>query len=168
MLAVVQAGKTSGAHRADIYGCLYFYLLEQLRTFAERLNRFRINFGIFNAEPESLAKAIRGDGFSSYGLPANTTFDRIDVSKDLGGERRKVYGIIAGWTPMLKKHKHATLIGHFNEWHKHRKSAGAPTLNEEAKSELVSMLIKDGRVCIVQSHEAGTSNLRCHNRSPSS
>ena len=149
MLAVVQAGKTCGAHRADLYGCLYFYLLEQLRTFAERLHRFRINFGIFNTDPESLAPVIRQGAFSSYGLPANITFDRIDVSNLLDGERQKVYGILAGWIPMLKKNKHATLIGHFNEWHKRRKNAGAPTLDEEAKSELVSILIKDGRVCIV-------------------
>jgi len=45
---------------------------------------------------------------------------------------------------MLRDNKHATLMAAFTGWHKTDMSATES--NEERKSELISMLIKDGRI----------------------
>ena len=86
---------------------------------------------------------------AQYGYPPDTTFDRIDVSNLLdGAERIRIPSILTDWGPMLKENKHATLLGYFDEWQHHKKNASGPTSSDETSSELISMLIKDGRVCI--------------------
>ena len=143
--AVIQAGVAHGAQRADIYGCLYFY---QLRAFADRLRRFRINFRIFSFGPSLLFRSISDGDLVRYGFPPGTLFDRINVTNVLDGvERVRIPGILADWAPLLKENKYATLLGYFTEWYNYIKNASGPMSSEEMKSELIAMLIKDGRVC---------------------
>lgn len=113
--------------------------------FTERLHRFRINFRFFCTDPGLLAEKIRKDELASYGFPEDTTFDRIDVS-DLsdGTKNNTIPDILTDWGPMLKDNKHATLLASFTGWH--MTNMGASEAIEERKSELISMLIKDGRV----------------------
>jgi hypothetical protein len=76
-------------------------------------------------------------------------FDRIDVTNLLdGAERVRIPSVLTDWGPMLKENKYATLLGFFTEWQNHKKNASGPMSSEETKSELISMLIKDGRVCM--------------------
>ena len=148
--AVIKAGEAHGASRADLYGCLYFYLSDQLRTFANRLRRFRIKFGVFSEDPHSLACDLRENLLAPHGFPAGTKFDRIDVSNLLdGAERTKIPNIITDWGPMMEENKHATLIGSFTEWHRHQKNASVATSSEETKSEFISKLITEDRVSSV-------------------
>ena len=151
-MAVIKAGEAHGAQRADLYGCLYFYLSDQLRTFAGRLRRFRIKFGIFCEQPSTLARRLREGLLAPYGFPAETKFDRIDVSNLLADvEPTKISNVITDWGPMLKENKHATLIASFTEWDKHQRNASVPTSSEETKSEFISKLIAEGRVNSISS-----------------
>jgi hypothetical protein len=79
-------GISHGATREDIYGCLYFYLSEQLRMFADRLSRFRMNFRVFSFEARDLSRRIQQGAFEQYGIPSSKRFDRIDVSNILDAE----------------------------------------------------------------------------------
>jgi hypothetical protein len=145
--AVIKAGEAHGAQRADLYGCLYFYLSDQLHTFIDRLRRFRIKFGIFNEDPNVLACHLRENLLAPYGFPTGTKFNRIDVANLLGGaDRTKIPPIITDWGPMIKENKHAMLIASFTEWHNYQKNASVPTSSDEMKSEFISKLIADGRV----------------------
>jgi hypothetical protein len=64
---VVKAGKAHGAQSVDLYGCLYFYLSDQLRMFADRLSKFRISFCIFDRDARDLAKDLRAGELISHG-----------------------------------------------------------------------------------------------------
>ena len=66
--AVVEVGKAHGASRSDIYGCLYFYLSEQLRTFAERLSRFHIKFSVCCKDARDLPSEIKRGALKSHGI----------------------------------------------------------------------------------------------------
>lgn len=89
--AVLEAGKTHGALRADLFGCLYFYLADQLHEFAQRLSRFRIIFKMYNIDTSDLLRNIRSGAIHSiHGLPASIRFDRIDVSYTIDVDLRKV------------------------------------------------------------------------------
>jgi hypothetical protein len=143
--AVIKTGEAHGAQHADLYGCLYFYLSDQLRTFVDRLRRFRIKFFIFNEDPKVLACYLRENLLALYGFPAGTKFDRI--ANLLGGvDRTKIPPIITDWGPMIKENKHATLIASFTEWHNYQKNASVPTPSDETKSECIPKLIADGMV----------------------
>jgi hypothetical protein len=58
---------------------LYFFVSDQLRTFAERLNKFRISFKIFDQAPKELAKTLRSGTAEPIGLPRHSIFDRIHI-----------------------------------------------------------------------------------------
>ena len=80
---VIAAGKAHGALREDLYGCLYFYLSEQFRSFAERIKRFHVTFHVFDCDARDLARDILSGQLESRGLPKDTHFDRIDVSGNI-------------------------------------------------------------------------------------
>lgn len=114
---VIATGKSHGASRADLYGCLYFYLSEQLRKFATRLRTFRVKILAFNVDARNLAKGIRSGILMSHGLPKSISFDRIDVSNILDTEYVGLAGVLADWGPLLKKdNPHATLLGYSMNW----------------------------------------------------
>ncbi|KAF8891944.1 hypothetical protein CPB84DRAFT_1368633 [Gymnopilus junonius] len=114
---VVAAGKAHGAQPADIYGCLYFYLSEQFRIFADRLRKFKISFKIYTVDARQLAKNL-GDGiYESQGLTKDTVFDRIDVSNIIDTEYVGIPNVLADWAPFLNKNnKCAAILGYSMNW----------------------------------------------------
>jgi hypothetical protein len=138
--AVIETGRAHGAQRADVYGCLYFYLADELQTFADRLCSFHINFRVFSDEHRVLSKNLREGTLSPFGFPAGIKFDRIQVGdlSELAGEQMKISDILADWSPLLKENKHATLLCQILTWY--------GDFDEELEAELSAKLIKDGRV----------------------
>lgn len=140
------AGKAHGAQRADLYGCLYFYLSEQFRAFSARLKRFRISFHILNCDARDLAKDLRSGALNSQGLSKNLHFDRIDVSNIIDTEYVGIPNVLADWAPLLSEDNPcATLFGHSMNW-----VPKEPDANPDPKSmlSLASKLLKDDRVSL--------------------
>jgi hypothetical protein len=111
---VISTGQAHGAQREDLYGCLYFYLSDQLRMFAERVRRFRITFYLVDCHCHATTKDIRAGVFEQLGLPRTILFDRIDVSSVISSG---VSEMLADWAPLLNNiNPYATIFGHFLNW----------------------------------------------------
>jgi hypothetical protein len=113
---VISSGKTHGATREDLYGCLYFHLSDVLQEFARRLSKFHISFKILNGDMISLSDSIRNGELERMGLPAATRFDRVDVSNTMDVEYVGISRIVEKWGPLLKRAPTATLLGYFMNW----------------------------------------------------
>ncbi|KAG2123462.1 hypothetical protein DEU56DRAFT_48468 [Suillus clintonianus] len=113
---VLDAGTANGAQPEDIYGCLYFFLSHQLRTFARHLRKFRISFRVVTTDASNLSRLIREDDFSSFGIPSSVRFDRIDVSNILDVNYLGIRDVLTHWGPLLKKSRTAAIVGYFMNW----------------------------------------------------
>jgi hypothetical protein len=114
---VVKAGKAHGAQREDLYGCLYFYLSEQLRSFADRLSKFRISFRMFDRDARDLAKNLHIGALIGLGLPKGIRFDRIDVSNIIDTEYVGISNVLQDWAPLLSDtNRFATIVGYSMNW----------------------------------------------------
>jgi hypothetical protein len=144
--AVLQAGERHGVPRGDLYGCLYFYLQEQLHAFAERLSCFKATFHVFCMDAQKLAQEIH-DGTLAHVVPPTTTFDRIEVSNIFDTEYVGIPGVIESWGPFLKVSGDAAIVGFFMNWAPKQPGAVAKNCEKDVVSRLTSSMIKDGRVC---------------------
>lgn len=114
---VIAAGKERGAQRADLYGCLYFYLSKQLRMFSSRIKRFRIKFHMLDRDARALAKDLHSGVLESQGLPKSIRFDRIDVSNVIDNYYIGLPNVLSDWGPFLSgTNPCATLLGYSMNW----------------------------------------------------
>ena len=113
---VFDAGKAHGAQPEDIYGCLYFFLTDQLRAFSRHIHQHHISFHVFGFEACVLAQGIAQGEFAEYGVPSTTRFDRIDVSNIMDPNYAGIRGVINAWGPLLAKGKNSALTGYFMNW----------------------------------------------------
>ncbi|KAF8137398.1 hypothetical protein EV363DRAFT_1394947 [Boletus edulis] len=113
---VFSAGKAHGAQPEDVYGCLYFYLSDQLRAFARHLRQHRISIHVFNSEACALAQGIPQGKFAEYGVPSTIRFDRIDVSNIMDPNYVGIRSVMDSWGPLLAKTENAALTGYFMNW----------------------------------------------------
>ena len=113
---VFSAGRAHGAQPEDVYGCLYFFLSDQLRAFARNIRQLRISFRVFNFEACALAEAIAQGEFTEYGIPSTIRFDRIDVSNIMDPNYAGIQGVMNTWGPLLAKTDNAALTGYFMNW----------------------------------------------------
>ena len=104
-----------GAQPEDIYGCLYFFLSEQLRMFAQRLRNFKISFKMFPFEACQLSQDIRQNSFAELGIPASIRFDRIEVSNLLDANYVGLRGVLTHWAPLLVDST-GVIVGYFMNW----------------------------------------------------
>ncbi|KAF7964996.1 hypothetical protein HWV62_1158 [Athelia sp. TMB] len=117
MEAVIAAGQACGAKSEDLYGCLYFYLSGQLRSFAERLKRFHITFQLFDVDARNLSKDIQSGALAQCGVPKRTRFDHVDVSNIFDTEYVGIPNVLSDWAPLLnKKNPCATILGYSMNW----------------------------------------------------
>lgn len=150
--AVISAGKAHGTQGSDIYGCLYFYLSEQIRTFASRLKHLRISFHVHHGDPLKLAQDISTGALERYGLPKETRFDRIDLSrhldlKDRFGQPTPFTDPIIAWGYLLSTtNKSAKILGHSRDWA--QTYADAIPRDEKICKDLTRQLIREGRVSV--------------------
>jgi hypothetical protein len=140
--AVVEAGRR---HGVPLYGCLYFYLSEQLQSFAERLSRFHIKFTILCRDARDLAQEIK-DGHLMPTIPPSVTFDRIEVSNTLDHEYIGIPRLLADWSKHLKKSDDAAIVGSFMNWVVKQPGATASSCSEAEIARLTEKMIEAGRV----------------------
>ncbi|KAI0309236.1 hypothetical protein OF83DRAFT_1072357, partial [Amylostereum chailletii] len=142
-VAVVEAGRHHGAPRADLYGCLYFYLSDQLREFHARLARFHIKFKMFDLDTVALSGAIRSGSHSKFGLPPSTRFDRIDVSNVVDVEYVGLRGVVKAWGGLMRDSPHATLLAYFMNWAAGNNDAQP---GKDAMRQLTTRMVTEGKV----------------------
>ncbi|KAJ8587573.1 hypothetical protein M405DRAFT_863636 [Rhizopogon salebrosus TDB-379] len=142
---ILKAGKAHGAQPEDIYGCLYFFLSDQLRTFARRLREFHISFRVVSIEASHLSCIIREGVLSSFGIPASVCFDRIEVSNILDVNYLGTQVVLTHWGPLLKDTRTAALVGYFMNWTMVQPDGSVPNAGRSVAKELVSDFIKKGR-----------------------
>lgn len=114
--AVRNVGKEYGAQTEDIYGCLYFFLSRELRTFARRVRQFPISFYVYCSEACNLSRGIQDGLLSSTGVPASIRFDRIEVSNILDANYVGMSGVLTHWAPLLAESRTAAIVGYFMNW----------------------------------------------------
>ncbi|KAG6915707.1 hypothetical protein DXG01_010301 [Tephrocybe rancida] len=114
MSLVFAYGQRYGVDRADAYGCLFFYLKNELSTFAKRLRGCRINITMTMADATALPKAI-----AAHTLPPFSPgcFDRIETSNL--ADYISAPSILRGWAPFLNRgNKCASILINFMNWQK--------------------------------------------------
>ena len=114
--AVVQTGKAHGAHQEDIYGCLYFFLSEQLRMCAQRICEIKMSFSLFASDACLLPKGIREGLISGCGIPPSVQFDRIEVSNILDANYVGINDVLLNWSPLMAESNTSTIVGYFMNW----------------------------------------------------
>jgi hypothetical protein len=145
--AVLQTGQRHGVLRGDLYGCLYFYLQEQLHAFAERLSFFNATFYVFCMDTRQLAQEVR-DGTLAHLVPPTATFDRIEVSNIFDTEYVGIPGVIESWGPFLKTSTDAAIVGSFMNWAPKQPGSVAKNCQKDVVRRLTSAMAADGRVCV--------------------
>ncbi|KAF8963713.1 hypothetical protein BDZ97DRAFT_1731661 [Flammula alnicola] len=143
---VVSAGKAHGAQSEDIYGCLYFFLSDQLRMFARRLREFKISFTVSNLDATSLSLDIQKDKLATYGIPRSILFDRIHVSNILDANYVGVTIVLKHWAPFLSKTNTASIVGYFMNWVALQEDGRASGAGNQAIKKAMDCMIADGRV----------------------
>ncbi|KAA1477214.1 hypothetical protein DENSPDRAFT_828525 [Dentipellis sp. KUC8613] len=138
---IIKTGNAHGASSEDIFGCLYFFLSDQLRTFTQRLKRFRINFHLLNQNATTLPRDIRSGALASI-VPKDMVFDRIDVSNIIDVEYVGLSSVLQGWGPMLKKTQTATILGYFMNWMVRQKGGQPDTAGFEKLRQLTRQMAK--------------------------
>jgi hypothetical protein len=141
---VLAAGQRHGAFRGDLYGCLYFYLAEQLRAFAERIAKLDIEFHVLCQDASQLSRDIRNGALSS--IPQQLSFDRIEVSNIMDHNYLDIPTVISDWGSLLKKTPHATLLGSFMNWHIDQLNSSSNNCDEKTMHLMMDDMKKHGRV----------------------
>ncbi|OAX31589.1 hypothetical protein K503DRAFT_777457, partial [Rhizopogon vinicolor AM-OR11-026] len=142
---ILEAGRAHGAQPEDIYGCLYFFLSDQLRTFARRLREFWISFHVVTTEAIHLSSIIREDILSPLGIPASTRFDRIEVSNILDVNYVGIGDVLTHWGPLLKDSRTAALVGYFMNWAFLQPNGDAQSAGHIEIKKIIDTFIEKGR-----------------------
>lgn len=107
-------GEERGLNRADSYGCLFFYLKNELFILAKRLRDCQINITMTMLDARELPSVISSSSFKSF---SPKCFDRIETSNlaDYVSAPR----IIRDWAPLLnRRNKSAAILINFMNWQK--------------------------------------------------
>lgn len=153
---VIKAGKAHGALPEDIYGCLFFFLSDELRTFFRRLRQFNISFSLSNFDASELSERIRRGSLAESGVPPSIRFDRIEVSNILDVQYAGVRDVLAHWAPLLKISTNATILGYFMNWTGLQEDGNAT--NKEGTMKMLLPLWKS-KMTVRSFHVALTSNI---------
>lgn len=138
----MKTGIAHGSPRADIFGCLYFYVSDQLREFARRLDRFHISFKLFNEDSGALAASIRSNSLSGLGLPSSTRFDRIAVSNIIDPSYVGLPKVLSDLGPLLSKEDpRATLLAYSLNWPMQHAGAKPGTDDTEKCMDVMQRLL---------------------------
>ncbi|KZT23891.1 hypothetical protein NEOLEDRAFT_1068587 [Neolentinus lepideus HHB14362 ss-1] len=144
--SVIETGKLHGAQRAEIFGCLYFFLTDQLRTFARRLRQFSISFHLYSEDARDLAGRMKAGGRVHSGVPPSVHFDRIEVSNIMDAEYVGISRVLTDWAPLLKNNRTATIIAYFMNWRARQKGADLFTAGKHVMDRIMDRLHQDNRV----------------------
>ncbi|EKM78526.1 hypothetical protein AGABI1DRAFT_101197 [Agaricus bisporus var. burnettii JB137-S8] len=162
---VIKAGKTHGALPEDIYGCLYFFLSDELRSFHRRIRQFHISFNLYNLDASELSRVIRNGSLAQDNLPASIRFDRIEVSNILDAHYVGLRDVLAHWAPLLTRSTTATIIGYFMNWTGLQKDGDATTAESHwmaTSLNSINALYDNSRPFKNYLKSQGLDNILCH------
>ncbi|KAL1728476.1 hypothetical protein EV714DRAFT_285697 [Schizophyllum commune] len=113
--AVLQSGARSGLDPADIYGCLFVHVRDQLAEMARRVERFDIDIHVMQSDARELANELKS-GMHEPHFAASYGFDRIETSNV--GDYIGLDRVLDSWGPLLsRRNPHATLLAYTMNWH---------------------------------------------------
>ncbi|KAF8621874.1 hypothetical protein AX15_007432 [Amanita polypyramis BW_CC] len=110
---VLESGRNHKIEPADIMGCLFFHLKDELMEFATRIKHFHINIHLTQFDPKILSR-----GLAIGALPAfdKGCFDRIDLSTMI--DSVGVQESLTSWAPLLnRQNNHACIIMRSDKWY---------------------------------------------------
>ncbi|KAF9236097.1 hypothetical protein BU15DRAFT_50530, partial [Melanogaster broomeanus] len=142
---VIEAGMAHGATPEDIYGCLYFMLSDELRTFARRIRALPISFHIFSTDARYLSLAITEGELTAYGIPPTVRFDRVETSNILDPNYVGVQDVLEAWGRLLAPGDHATIVGYFLNWFAFQEGATVHDAGEGVCARITKQLVQAGR-----------------------
>jgi len=144
---IVDTGKAHGARSEDIYGCLYFFLSTELRTFAKRLKTFSSSFTILNFDARLLPRIICDNSLPEVNIPPSIKFDRIEVSNILDENYVGLRDVLTLWAPLLQDSKSAAIVGYFMNWAFSGNVPGRATMaGERVASSLIPKVLAKEKV----------------------
>ncbi|KAG6853133.1 hypothetical protein C0991_006656, partial [Blastosporella zonata] len=114
MSLVFAYGERHGLHKADAYGCLFFYLKNELSVFAKRLRECRIKLTLTMGDATLIPKAITAGTLDRF---SPGCFDRIETSNlaDYVSSSR----ILKDWSSLLNRNNQfAAILINFMNWQK--------------------------------------------------
>lgn len=144
---VIKTGQAYGAQPEDVYGCLYFFLSDQLRKFAKRIRELDVTFQVFNTAAHTLAQDILGGQYSRYGLTPSVRFNRVGLAHTLT-DSGNMGDVLKLWTSLLAEGDTAAIVGVFSDWTIAQQDGSIVGANEAVVATIVGKLIKSGRVTI--------------------
>ncbi|KAG6901282.1 hypothetical protein C0995_014250 [Termitomyces sp. Mi166 len=115
MSLVFAHGEKCGLNRADSYGCLFFYLKNELSSFAKRLRDCRINITVTMFDATILPSVISSSSLKPF---SPGCFDRIETSNL--ADYLSAPRILRDWAQFLNHdNKFAAILINFMNWQKH-------------------------------------------------
>jgi hypothetical protein len=133
--------KSTRSPREDIYGCLYFFLSEQLRGVADRLQTTSTSFFVQMLDACDLGRKIRDGSLAADGIPSSIRFDRIEVSNIIDADYVGLNNVLTSWSPLLCDNCTAAIVGYFMNWFMiqgdGRVSGAGGTVNAKLMSSLL-------------------------------
>ena len=143
---VIEVGKAHGATPQDIYGCLYFFLTAQLRTFHQRLRQFPVTFNVYPMDARDLSEALRNDGLPGKAKPPSTRYDRIEVSNILDANYVGLSDVLSDWAPLLAETRTASIVGYFMNWFVTQEDGRASGAGKAAVKNIIDKMMKEEKV----------------------
>ncbi|KAM6496746.1 hypothetical protein JOM56_007219 [Amanita muscaria] len=120
---VLESGANHKVEPADIMGCLFFHIKDELKEFATRVALLNVNIHLTQFDPKVLCR-----GLAISAIPAfeRGRFDRIDLSDLIDTVGLKE--LLDGWAPLMNKQNHCSCITMRSEkWYSTRPKATART-----------------------------------------
>ncbi|KIM26468.1 hypothetical protein M408DRAFT_72721 [Serendipita vermifera MAFF 305830] len=120
---VIATGKTHGVTPEDIFGCLYFYLHDQLLILKRKLETLKVTFWFTDVDCHDLAKTSKSPfqdlQFLSPTMRSKVPahFDRVDVSNTGDDAYIGFAQTLMDWCPRLNKsNPFSTLLSYSMNW----------------------------------------------------
>ena len=144
---VLESGAKHKIEPADIMGCLFFHIKDELMEFATRIKIFHINLHLTQFDPKILSR-----GLVIGALPAfeKGSFDRIDLSTMM--DSVGIQESLTSWAPLLnKQNNHACIIMRSDKWYTTQPKATArtnPRIVELLRRKCQSLSLKVRRIIV--------------------
>ena len=142
---VLESGAKHKVESADIMGCLFFHLKDELVEFANRVKFFNANIHLTQFDPKILCRGLAIGALKAFD---KGNFDRIDLSSMI--DTVGIEGSLACWAPLLSKQNiHACIVMRSEKWYTTQPKATArtnPRIVELLRRKCQNLSLK---VCII-------------------
>ncbi|GAA5915956.1 hypothetical protein JCM6882_000190 [Rhodosporidiobolus microsporus] len=141
---VLNYGTSRGVRREDLFGCFYFYLVNEFRELGRRLRNFDIDVTLTVEKPDILGNRIQAGTL----FPSSVRFDRIDADETVDSGKGLYEDMFKAWAPLLKRaNEHATIVARPNDWPSPVKGGSVYDLPNDSHAKAVTAkLISEGKM----------------------